>query len=85
MQFSEKHEKALDNVLKTLRRCQVPEITGEEMLAFTSGYVVVQEIYNFIKKNLEEQKLRQQIAQSKPLEPTVVKAPEKPNVSKRKK
>lgn len=91
MQFTEKHERALDNVLKTLRRCQVPEITGEEMLAFTSGYVVVQEIHAFIKKLLDEQKARQALAaqQAKiaqvetPTEPK--NASESPKPSKRRK
>lgn len=75
MQFTERHERGLDNTLKTLRRCQVPDITGEEMLAFSAGYVVIQEIHALVKKILEEQKkqqqAQQQLSQSKEIkEPT---------------
>lgn len=50
MQFKERHLRILDNLMSTLRRCKMPEPTGEEMLAFTESYYFLIEL----KKSAEQ-------------------------------
>lgn len=50
MQFKERHVRVIDNLMTTLRRCKLPEPTGEEMLAFTESYYFLIEL----KKSVEQ-------------------------------
>lgn len=50
MQFKERHLRIIDNLMSTLRRCKLPEPTGEEMMAFTESFYFLIEL----KKSAEQ-------------------------------
>lgn len=61
MELNEKHIATIDNLLKFLLRCQLPEANGEEYLAFAQSYYFLYDLKSSITKAVEE-KQRQQVA-----------------------
>ncbi len=85
MEFSEKHVATIDNLLRTLLRCQLPEANGEEYLAFAQSYYFLHDLKTHVAKAIEEQK-RVQTASQQLAEPTppVISNPTKNKKSKKK-
>jgi len=83
MKFEKRHIATVDNLLKTLRRCQIPGITGEEMVAFTQGFYFLLELKNHIDQ--QTQPVNQVLQSAAPkVETTPIKQPEPPAEEKAK-
>ena len=79
MEFNEQQLQALDNLMKFLRRCQLPDATGEEYLAFSQSYYF---LYDLKQKSLEISQRKQ--AQAEAMTKTSMPKPTKSKKTKNK-
>jgi len=69
MELNEKQVRILGNLLSTLLRCQIPDITGQEMIAFSEGYHFLYQLKKTVDSQIEEKqknKLTPEIVQESP-------------------
>lgn len=57
MEFNKSHLQIIDNLQLALRKCEIPGVKGDEMLALAQGY----HFLTFIKQYMEVQMREQQV------------------------
>ena len=67
MKFADKHREYLQNALKILRRCTLPNVeSGEEYIVFTQTYYFLAELLQQVDSELKAEQALKQAMQNPP-------------------
>ena len=64
VEFSKTHLQIIDNLQLALRKCEIPGVKGEEMIALAQGYHFLSLMKQYVEVQVEAQFKAQQVQQA---------------------